>query len=155
MLVITKKHLKMAIEILSSGNINQLVELVLELWTDCTLEEEFAFYKSIIGSDTEICYLIREQDVYMAFIHVSIRTDYVEGATELPVAYIEALYVKPQYQKLGIGKKLVDIGADWGRKKGCKHIASDTQLDNSASIDFHKKIGFAEANRIVCFIKDL
>ena len=145
----------MNIEILSSGNINHLVELVLELWPGCTFEEEVAFYKSIISSDTEICYLAREQATYMAFIHVSIRTDYVEGATALPIAYVEALYVKSPYQKRGVGKKLVDIGADWGREKGCKQVASDTELDNSASIDFHTKIGFTEANRIVCFIKDI
>jgi aminoglycoside 6'-N-acetyltransferase I len=71
------------------------------------------------------------------------------------VAYIEGLYVKPDYQKRAIGNQLVNAGAEWGRQKGCKQFASDTELNNEMSIEFHKKIGFSEANRIVCFIREL
>ena len=145
----------MPIEELSATNLNAFVELTLELWLDCEFEEEYPYYQSLISSEKEICYLAKEQEIYFAFIHVSLRTDYVEGATEFPVAYIEGLYVKPDYQKRGIGKELVNIGAEWGRQKGCKQFASDTELSNEMSIDFHKRIGFSEANRIVCFIKDL
>lgn len=145
----------MHIEILSSTNLNALVELALELWPDCEFEEEFLYYQSLINSEKDICYLVNEQEIYLGFIHVSMRTDYVEGATEFPVAYIEGLYVKLGYQKRGIGKELVNAGAAWGRQKGCKQFASDTELGNEMSIDFHKRIGFGEASRIVCFIKDL
>jgi len=60
---------------------------VLELWGDCDLEEEYEHYKNAINSGTEICFLVKEQNIYIAFIHLSIRNDYVEGADELPVAY--------------------------------------------------------------------
>lgn len=145
----------MQIEILSATNLNALIELALELWPDCEFEEEFPYYQSLIGSEKEVCYLVREEEIYLGFIHVSMRTDYVEGAIEFPVAYIEGLYVKPDCQKRGIGKELVNAGAAWGRQKGCKQFASDTELGNEMSIDFHKRIGFGEASRIVCFIKDL
>jgi len=145
----------MHIEVLSATNLTSFTELTLELWPDCEFGEEYPYYQSIIGSEKEICYLVREQETYIAFIHLSMRTDYVEGATEFPVAYIEGLYVKPDYQKQGIGKMLVSAGAAWGRQKGCKQFASDTETSNEMSIDFHKKIGFNEANRIVCFVKDL
>ncbi len=145
----------MHIEILSDTHLPAFIELVLELWPDCEFEEEYPYYQSLISSENDICYLVREQNNYIAFIHVSIRTDYVEGATDFPVAYIEGLYVKPDYQKHGIGNQLVNAGAEWGRQKGCKQFASDTELNNEMSIEFHKKIGFSEANRIVCFIKEL
>lgn len=29
-------------------------------------------------------------------MHLSIRNDYIEGAIDLPVAYIEGIYVKPE-----------------------------------------------------------
>ncbi len=145
----------MEIQKLSSDNLKYLTELVLELWTYCTFEEEFENYKKILSSENEICYLVKDQKTYIAFTHFTIRTDYVEGATESPVAYIEALYVKPDYQRLGIGKKLVNAGENWSRQKGCKQLASDTEINNSMSINFHREIGFDEANRIVCFIKKI
>ena len=143
----------MKIQQLSSENLQYLLELVLELWTDCSFDEEYETYKSILNAKNEICYLLKEKGIYIAFMHLTVRTDYVEGATEFPVAYIEALYVKPNYQRRGIGKKLLDAGENWSRKKGCKEIASDAGLGNSNAIAFHKKFGFEEANRVVCFIK--
>jgi aminoglycoside 6'-N-acetyltransferase I len=145
----------MPIEVLSTTNLTAFTELVLELWPDCEFDEEYPYYQSLIGSENEICYLFREQENYLAFIHISLRTDYVEGATDFPVAYIEGVYVRPEYQKRGIANQLVNAGAEWGRQKGCKQFASDAELNNEMSIDFHKKIGFSEVNRIVCFIKDL
>jgi aminoglycoside 6'-N-acetyltransferase I len=145
----------MHIEVLSTATVSALIELVLELWPDCEFDEEYPYYQSLIDSENEICYLIREQENYVAFIHVSLRTDYVEGATEFPVAYIEGLYVQPEYQQRGIGHQLVNAGAEWGRQKGCKQLASDSELNNRMSIDFHTKIGFNEVNRIVCFIKNI
>lgn len=145
----------MNIEVLSSNNLKQLTELVLEFWNDCSFDEEFESYKSIIDSENEICYVVKHQEDYIAFIHLSIRNDYVEGATELPVAYIEGIYVKPDYQKQGIAAALLKVAEDWAKQKGLDQIASDTDQNNLGSIDFHKKIGFTEVERIVCFIKDL
>lgn len=145
----------MEIEQLSADNLTHLTGLVLELWDDCKFEEEFEDYKKIIGSENEICYLCKTQEGYIGFLHVSSRNDYVEGATDFPVAYVEAIYVKPVYQKEGIGKKLMGFAENWAKQKGYIQLASDTNLTNTASIDFHKKIGFSETERIVCFIKDL
>ncbi|MEI7584938.1 aminoglycoside 6'-N-acetyltransferase [Runella sp.] len=142
-------------EVLSAANLTAFTELVLELWPDCEFDEEYPYYQSLIDSENEICYLAKEQENYVGFIHVSMRTDYVEGANDFLVAYLEGLYVKPEYQQRGIGHQLVNAGAEWGQKKGCKQFASDSELNNQMSIDFHKKIGFSEVNRIVCFIKEL
>ena len=145
----------MQIEQLSIDNLTQLIELVLALWEDCEFEEEFENYKDIIDSENEICYLCKNQENYIAFIHVSTRNDYVEGAVDLPVAYVEGIYVKPTYQKHGIAKKLMNVAEDWAKQKGYKQLASDTEITNTGSIDFHKKMGFTEVERIVCLIKDL
>ena len=145
----------MTVEVISAQNLEPLVGLVVELWEDCSLEEEFESYNSIIGSENEVCYVVREHEQYISFIHLSIRSDYVEGAADLPVAYIEGIYVKPAYQNQGIAKSLMKVAENWAREKGFKQIASDTDCGNSLSINFHKKAGFTEAGRIVCFIKNL
>jgi aminoglycoside 6'-N-acetyltransferase I len=79
----------------------------------------------------------------------------VEGATESPVAYVEGVYVKPAYQSQGIAKKLIDQAVDWANQRGITQLASDTNITNLQSIHFHKKIGFIEVGRIVCYIKNI
>jgi aminoglycoside 6'-N-acetyltransferase I len=145
----------MEIEQLSIDNLKQLTELVLELWVDCDFDEEFENYKKILGSKNEICYLGKVQGHYIAFLHLSSRNDYVEGAKDSPVAYVEGIYVKREYQKKGIAKKLMNCAEKWVKRKGYNQLASDTDITNVASIDFHKKIGFVEVERKICFIKDL
>ncbi|WP_461128705.1 aminoglycoside 6'-N-acetyltransferase [Spirosoma aerophilum] len=145
----------MYIELLSTYTLDAVVDLVLELWPDCTRDEELENYAQLLDSANEACYLVKAGDDYIAFVHVSCRHDYVEGADELPVAYIEGIYVKPAFRKQGIADKLIAVSEDWARQKGLTQIASDTDVTNTASIAFHKKVGFEEVERIVCFIKDL
>lgn len=65
------------------------------------------------------------------------------------------MYVKPDYRKLGVGKKLVETGEKWGKTMGCKAYGSDTEGENEQSTEFHKRAGFKEANRIICFMKEI
>jgi aminoglycoside 6'-N-acetyltransferase I len=145
----------MEIETLSECNLKPLIGLVLELWNDCEFEEEYEAYKSIIEIENEICYLAKNQGEYIAFIHLTIRHDYVEGAIELPVAYVEGIYVKTEFQKRGLAKELMKTAENWALQKGLKQLASDTELTNAAGINFHQKLGFTEVDRLVCFIKNL
>jgi aminoglycoside 6'-N-acetyltransferase I len=79
----------------------------------------------------------------------------VEGTSSSPVGYLEAIYVKPEFRNQGIAKKLVDFAKNWSIERGCSELASDCELDNEISRKFHNKIGFEEANTIVCFTMDL
>lgn len=147
--------LGMPIEVLSADNCQDLTQLALELWPECDFEEEYEQFAELIESENDLCCVAREGDEYIAFVHVSIRHEYVEGADDLPVAYMEGIYVKPKYQKQGIAKRLMAVSEAWAKQKGLTQMASDTPADNAASIDFHKKTGFTEVERIVCFIKAL
>jgi aminoglycoside 6'-N-acetyltransferase I len=109
----------------------------------------------MIGSPDDAIYLAKEGEEHIAFIHTSIRRDYVEGADEMPVAYVEAIYVKPAFQKRGIARDLISAAEKWAMQKGLKQIGSDTDTTNPPSIEFHKAVGFTEVERIVCFIKNL
>ena len=145
----------MHIERLAAENLHALPELVTALWEDCTVEEEMKDFESSLYSEEGVCYLAKQDNEYLGFIQLSIRHEYVEGADELPVAYVEAVYVKPNYQKNGIGKMLLEAAENWAKLKGLSQIASDTSIENAAAIDFHQKAGFVEVERIVCFIKIL
>ena len=143
----------MNIEEMNPGNLKALVELMLALWPDCSFEEEFERAEKMLLSEKETCFLMTEEGQNIAFIQLNLRTDYVEGATSSPVAYIEGIYVAPAFRNSGIGKQLVLHGEKWGKEKGCSFYASDVELDNLNSIAFHQQLGFKEENRIVCFCK--
>ncbi|OZI08456.1 GNAT family N-acetyltransferase [Siphonobacter sp. BAB-5385] len=145
----------MPIQPLSPQTLPALVTLVLALWPECSFEEEWENYQRLLTARDEICYLAKEGPDYIGFIHLNLRTDYVEGASHSPVAYVEGLYVKPEFQHQGIGRLLMQAGENWAREKNCLEVASDTELDNRESLAFHQKLGFEEANRIVCLIKRL
>ncbi len=91
----------------------------------------------------------------MGFIHISIRHEYVDGMTSPLVGYIEGIYLRKQYQNLGIGKVLIREAELWAFSKGCTQICSDTGIENKNSIDFHKHLGYKEIHRYVSFMKDL
>ena len=42
-----------------------------------------------------------------------------------------------------------------GKEKDCTEFASDCELTNTESLRFHLKVGFLEANRIICFTKKI
>lgn len=58
-------------------------------------------------------------------------------------------------RKKGIAKALLAACEDWAKEKGCTEFASDCELDNTQSLQFHLHMGFGEANRIICFTKKL
>lgn len=80
---------------------------------------------------------------------------YAEGGESSPVGYIEGWYVDGDLRGQGIGKALVKAAEDWARSHGLTEMASDTWLENNASIQAHLKMGYEEAERLVHFIKKL
>jgi aminoglycoside 6'-N-acetyltransferase I len=140
---------------INESNIDKAAELSIELWPDSSLTEMTAHYEEVMNASSATCFLLQNKSGYFGFIELSIRNDYVEGAEELPVAYIEGLFVNERYRHNGSGTLLLKHAEDWARTKGFKQICSDTELENSPSIEFHNSSGFSEVSRIVCFVKEL
>ena len=145
----------MLIQKISKYNLEGLAKLFTALWTDCNLEEELEHCKKLLESEKDMCFVGKDRGEYIAFIHVSLRFEQVEGATQSPVGYIEGIYVHPDFRKIGIGNHLISLAEKWCKEKGCSQIASDTEIQNTKSITFHKNRGFRETARIVTFIKDV
>jgi aminoglycoside 6'-N-acetyltransferase I len=108
-----------------------------------------------IRSEKHEAFFAKDNGIIPGFVNVSIRTDYVEGATGSPVGYIEALFVKPEFRKKGIAGKLFEVAEEWALKKGCTQMGSDTWVSNKGSRAFHLRMGFKEDDILVHFIKDI
>lgn len=137
------------------GDSRFVAELAMLLWPDNEindLEKEMTEY---IVSDKGVVFISFIKNVQIGFAQCSLRYDYVEGTESSPVGYLEGVFVKAEYRKRGIGKKLIHQCEEWAENKGCREFASDCELNNTDSLKLHLQLGFEEANRIICFKKNL
>ena len=91
----------------------------------------------------------------IGFAQCGFRHDYVEGTETSPVGYLEGVFVEAAYRRQGIARELVKACQIFAKEQGCTEFASDCELDNVESLQFHLKMGFEEANRIICFTMKL
>ncbi len=129
--------------------------LALALWPDnelVSLEEEFT---ELMNDPSAALLLALAGQEAVGFAHCQLRRDYVEGTDSSPVGYLEGIYVLPAWRGRGIAAKLLRRCEDWARQQGCREFASDCELHNIDSLAFHLRLGFEEANRIICFRKAL
>lgn len=136
----------------TKANEQAWAELCVALWPEITKEDMLA-ERTVGNLPNEFLYLINDEAV--AFISLSLRYDYVEGTDSSPVGYLEGIYVKPEFRGKGIGRALIEFTKEWAIAKGCTELASDCELENKDSKIFHRKMGFKEANRLICFTMDL
>jgi len=79
----------------------------------------------------------------------------VEGTDSSPVGYLEGIFVEEEFRKKGYAKELLASCERWAKEMGCTEFASDCELENTGSLAFHLRMGFMEANRVICFTKKL
>ena len=139
----------------TTTEIHQVARLAQELWPENTVASlEAEMYESLNQTDTAF-FLYYADNQAVAFAHAQLRRDYVEGTNSSPVGYLEGIYVQSPFRKQGIAGQLLETCQLWTKQKGCSEFASDCELTNSESLEFHLSHGFIEANRIICFTKTI
>ena len=138
---------------ISASNWKLAANLMQELWSDLKAEESMRESHQILSNPNHTIFFLYQGEDVAGFIYLSLRHDYVEGTASSPVAYIEGVYLRPHFRGMGLGRKLVGRGEEWGRSKGVSEYASDVDLSNEISQAFHQKLGFTEVSRLVCYAK--
>jgi aminoglycoside 6'-N-acetyltransferase I len=126
------------------------------LWpknTERELRKEIGNISSAKNQEVFVC--VDDNEKYAGFAEVSVRNDYEVGSIARSIGYIEGIFVKKSYRKIGVAKKLVKLGERWAKEKGCREMGSDAKPQNKTSRAFHKKIGYKETDIIVQFIKKI
>ena len=136
----------------TEANEEAWAELCAALWPEVGKEH---FLQERASGNLQNGYLYVVDGEAVAFISLSLRHDYVEGTASSPVAYLEGIFVKPAFRKQEIARKLIEFSKNWALERGCSELASDCELENKTSEIFHKKLGFEEANRLICFKMNL
>lgn len=145
----------MIVDSATADDLEAIAKMMIALWLECNFHDELENNKRLLNSARDILLVAKEDNICAGFIHVSLRYEHVEGTDSSPAGYIEAIYVARAFRKQSAGRQLVAAGAEWAVSKGCTEYASDAELHNEESIEFHQKMGFTEQNRVVCFAKQL
>ena len=136
-------------------NLKEYVNLSVLLFPEHTFEELWDIYEKSFKTEKEMGFLYKKDGKFIGMLHLSIRSDYVNGTDTSPVMYVEAIYVLPEYRNYGIGREFIEYAEDFARQHGITQLASDCLLDNTSSEAFHKSVGFVEAERVICFVKNI
>ncbi len=140
---------------MTSDTVGEAAELAHLLWPDSDIGTLWNEYRLIPDSSKDDIFLMMVNTTAVAFAHCSLRSDYVEGSSSSPVAFLEAIYVQPRFRRQGVARQLLEHCRSWARDHGCAELASDVELDNTDSQHFHEHSGFKETNRIVTYIQKL
>jgi len=145
----------MSIIEVTSQNLEQFAKLSAMLFPEDDFNELYDLYDKSLQTEKETGFLYEKDNKYVGMMHLSVRSDYVNGTNTSPVVFIEAIYVLDDYRKSGIGKEFIKYAECCARQKGITQVASDCLLDNNLSEQFHKGCGFEEKERTICFVKDI
>lgn len=135
--------------------VDEVVTLALLLWPDTDQNELREEFSELLTNKEAVIYAEEIDDKLVAFAQCQLRHDYVEGTESHPVGYLEGIFVKEPYRLKGVARELCKKCEEWSVVKGCKEFASDCELDNTESLAMHLKLGFVEANRLICFTKSI
>ena len=138
-----------------------VAEMAVMMWDSHSVEELKGEFEQEIENKDCVMYIYCIDNIPIGFAQCGLRHDYVEGTDTSPVGYLEGIFVEEEYRKRGIAKEMLDACQRWAKEQGCTEFASDCEIDNigsfhfQGSLKFHLKMGFSEANRIICFTKRL
>jgi aminoglycoside 6'-N-acetyltransferase I len=125
------------------------------LWPEAPVEYlTFDLDERLVDPDYAVFVASNAEGQLVAFVEVGLR-DHGEGCETSPVGYIEAWFVGEYVRGQKLGRDLIHAAEEWARGKGCAEMASDTWLENEASIAAHLKLGYWEVERLVHFVKRL
>jgi aminoglycoside 6'-N-acetyltransferase I len=153
-------HLPAQIRPARSSDIEAVTQLCTALWPDEQPFEHATHVASVVSgaapSTLPLEFIVAEiEGQVVGFIEVGLRSHADGCDTRQPVGFVEGWYVRPSYQRRGIGRALVGAAEEWARTHGAREIASDTWIDNIGSQRAHEALGFEVVDRCVTFRKAL
>ena len=132
-----------------------LAKLAIRMWTEHDPDELATQFRESMKNGETAFFLQYIDNMPIAFAQCQLRHDYVEGTDSSPVGYLEGIFVSEGCRGKGYAALLLTECEKWARENGCREFASDCELENADSLGFHLAMGFEEANRIICFRKEL
>ncbi|MCL7486724.1 MAG: GNAT family N-acetyltransferase [Desulfobulbaceae bacterium] len=69
-----------------------------------------------------------------------------------PALLVEDVIIHAEYRGLGIGRRLMEKVAEWGKMKGASRLQLLTDRNNTQALKFYTKLGW-QATELICLRK--
>ena len=141
----------------SARDVDDSLALRLRLWPNTSLEGHHGEIAAQLRDARRFVALLArlENGESVGFAEVALRVDPVNGCESSPVAFVEAIYVDPPQRRRGVARALCAAAERWAAERNCAELASDALLDDMASRNFHRAVGFLPTERVIFFRKEL
>ncbi len=142
------------------GDVDAIADLKAALWPDGSVAEHATESALVLAgqpaSTMPLVLIVADlAGVVIGFIEVGLRS-HAEGCDPIQaVGFVEGWYVLPEHRGQSVGRALMAAAETWARDQGCREMASDTWLDNEASVRAHEALGYEVVERCVSFKKSL
>jgi ribosomal protein S18 acetylase RimI-like enzyme len=100
-----------------------------------------------ILNNPDICLYIAESLDGEFLGHVFAMKNYVSSSTGELQGHIFDLSVHEEYQRLGIGEKLMSMAEQFCAEGGMKYVCFNVTTSNVKAVKFYEKIGYAEERK--------
>jgi aminoglycoside 6'-N-acetyltransferase I len=128
------------------------VRLRAQLWPDADVEQLAREARDFFGERAvptlEAVFVAVEAAEPSGFLELGVRA-FADGCDSMPVPHVEGWYVEPFARGEGSGRALMRAAEGWARSHGFSELASDTEIENEASLRAHIRFGFAETERLI------
>ncbi|HUE42072.1 MAG TPA: GNAT family N-acetyltransferase [Candidatus Sulfotelmatobacter sp.] len=131
------------------------------LWPDSSVEHHEEELVPILAGKSPgilpLVYFLAEDEnkTVVGFVEVGLRSTADGCDWAHAVGYVEGWYVAESHRRRGVGAQLIAAAESWAREQGCTEMASDTQIDNTQSLQAHLRLGYEIAERSILFRKNL
>ena len=136
-------------------DIHIAAELAAKRWPGNEVSAFVSEFSRLIAESETAIFLAYKDGLPIGFAQCQLRHDYVEGTCSSPVGYLEGIFVEESWRHNGYATRLLSACEGWAKSMGCTEFASDCSFENTDGFQFHLRSGFQEANRIICFTKNL
>src|SRR5262245_59886953 len=124
------------------------------LWPDVHPGTHAAEMADLLDDPDQAALIAEHDGAPCGFVEVAIRP-WAEACGAGPVGYIEGWYVAPDIRRQGVGRALVRAAEEWAISRGCRWMASDTEIENTLSQTAHAALGYRAVGSLVHFARPL
>lgn len=133
-------------------DIDIAAKLRVQLWSRLSRSSHAKELSEFLSDRKFKWWIVFDEDKPVGFAEVYLRR-YVNGCRQMPVPFLEGIWVDKKYRRRGAGRMLIEKISDWASARGFAEIGSDANIKNSRSHKSHASWGFKETERVVYFRK--
>jgi aminoglycoside 6'-N-acetyltransferase I len=147
------RNARMSVRAARAEDRSELLRMRRSLWPDSTEAEVEEVLEMEPGAGVVLVH-DRGNGRLGGFAELALRK-FADGCSSSHVAYLEGIWTDADQRHDGVARALVEAGQRWARGLGLTELASDCEIDNSASHGFHLAVGFEEVQRTINFRRSL